>query len=564
MRLCHYEDDDLRDDAQLSVEYLLTAYQPLEILKFVPVLRRAQFHRVLKSVFKQERQFADLVGAFFMDPDDKVGVFEVIEHCIRKGSSLSDEEKSKVKGVVQHHASELLDIDIPRCAVTIGTVLPDLHSMFIHVLDDDSQHQFQYLRTLVEPSRAAGSTSTVLEGFMLELYVQLMCQYDPGHVVEYIRTVKESDLRLEMVMPALESSGIVDAAVILMTRQGQTREAMNRLVKHIGVLGTALKGIVQTAQETPDQAATNEAIEDLLESINRYTGVGIWICQGQKLKSAAKSPRIPTTQQPLNFEETLWLDLIVSVVATTQDITPVSLADAGLDEKVQATLRSAVQKVFTALLSITTSSREGARSGNDFTFLRILRSFLTRAAEMSPTLAELRSVISSIFSAYAYEESLLALSNSMLDKDVFVHVDEVAKLRQRGWRPRGQVCEICRRRVWGPGTGLKIWEAWEKGEAQRKARRRIQHELADSRDHEDGAAGKGKAAVQNTSASTMEQQQDSSSDPRNDVGPVAVFACRHIYHQACLIQSANLESQEGLEEREHPPDGLRLTCPSCP
>jgi hypothetical protein len=40
-----------------------------------------------------------------------------------------------------------------------------------------------------------------------------------------------------------------------------------------------------------------------------------------------------------------------------------------------------------------------------------------------------RSVVVSIFSAYSYEKSLLTLANGMLDRDLFVHVDEVSRLR---------------------------------------------------------------------------------------------------------------------------------------
>jgi len=181
-------------------------------------------------------------------------------------------------------------------------------------------------------------------------------------------------------------------------------------------------------------------------------------------------------------------------------------------------------------------------------FLRILRAFLTHAAESSPSLSELRNVISSIFSAYAYEESLLALSNSMLDKDVFVRLDEVTALRQRGWRPRGQVCEVCRRRVWGPGMGVRVWEEWQKREEARSLRRaRVQPGV--SSDEEEGDRGKGKATVDvNPQESAEEERPGSGSEA---LGPIVVFSCRHLYHQKCLVPA---QTEDG---------SIRLACPAC-
>ena len=184
-------------------------------------------------------------------------------------------------------------------------------------------------------------------------------------------------------------------------------------------------------------------------------------------------------------------------------------------------------------------------------FLRILRAFLTHAAEASPSLSELRNVIGSIFSAYAYEESLLALSHSMLDKDVFVHLHEVTALRQRGWRPRGQVCEVCRRRVWGPGTGIKVWEDWQKKEEAKLLRRRRVQE-GECMDEEDGTRGKGKAIVDMSPNEPLEGESSSGATPAaDDLGPVVVFSCRHLYHQKCLGQ-AHLEGGPS-----------HLACPVC-
>jgi hypothetical protein len=136
----------------------------------------------------------------------------------------------------------------------------------------------------------------------------------------------------------------------------------------------------------------------------------------------------------------------------------------------------------------------------------------------------------------------------MLDKDLFVHVDDVFKLRQRGWRPRGQICEVCRRRVWGPGTGTLIWEAWEAKQHADLAKRRQQPDLSPVED--ESGRGKGKAAE------SKGEEVDTATTDTGALGPIAVFSCRHVYHRKCLGQRETREDSAVLEHSE-------LACPAC-
>lgn len=113
-----------------------------------------------------------------------------------------------------------------------------------------------------------------------------------------------------------------------------------------------------------------------------------------------------------------------------------------------------------------------------------------------------------------------------------MHVDEVTKLRQKGWRPRGQVCEVCRRRIWGPGIGESIWEAWQKKEHARITRRQLSG-VVDYHLDEPVSRGKSKAALD--ASQSPEEALDGTSVDRIDLSPVIVFSGRHIAHQQCLV-----------------------------
>lgn len=541
VKLCRFPSDDVADDCQLSVEYLLSVYHPPDLQTLIPLFREAKFYRVLRSIYRSEHQYSELIDTYFLTQEDQEGVFDTLLKCLKESSGLNPKQRREVLDVVREHARDLALIDVQQTATTFDQVAPDMHDVFLQSLEHDNHSQYDYLRAIIESDGKATRQSA-----LVERYVQLMCRYNPTHVADFVDGLKNGDLRLEQVLPSMESSGIIDAAVILLARQGQMKDAMDRLIKHLGSLEAALSGILLSAEESPDAVNTNEAIHDLLESITKYSGVGIWLCQTQsksRFRQIPKSPkRTSATKQPLSFEEQLWLDLITTVVKIAKDVSPQTDAS---DDETALTTRAVVQHVFTALLTATTS-RDGSVDRNDFSFLRILRSFLTHAATTSPSLAELRSVIGSIFSAYAYEESLLALANSMLDKDLFVHVDEIYKLRQKGWRPKGQICEVCRRRVWGPSTSPQIWDAWE-SKQQAELKRRTDTEL-DS----ENKLGKGKAAI------VKAAEPDVMSADKGNLCPIVVFSCRHLYHRRCLGSK-----DVGSEPISHGHEHLELACPIC-
>ncbi|KAL4917001.1 Golgi CORVET complex core vacuolar protein 8-domain-containing protein [Aspergillus aurantiobrunneus] len=595
-RLCRYPNEEMAEDCELSAEYLLSNYHPPDIQQLIPLFREARFFRILKSTYRSEKQFPELILTYLEDPSERDRIFTCLEDCLRPGSNLGKKQRQAVVGVVEARAHDIAAIDVRTAAQTMRDFASETHGTFIRALQDDSYRQYLYLAVIVEHQiQPALDTRQFrsIDNWMVERYVQLLCRHDPTQVANFVDTLREGDIRLDELLPSMEESGVVDAAVILLARQGQVRAAMDRLIAHLKTLESGLVGILQSVQEAPDSATTAEAIEDLLESLNKYTNVGTWLCQGQS-KTARQSRSVERNgagksalQQPLSFDEELWLDLLEGVVRIASSV--FGHIQGGLANHAESTsplganaaqlvssFRTLVQQVFTILLSSTVrTSGPGSATGerNDVAFLRILRAFLTRAARWSPSLLELRAVLASIFSAYTYENSLLSLANGMLDRDLFVHVDEVTRLRQRGWRPRGQVCEICRQRIWGPGVGSQHWTAWETRQKDLK-----QHRLArqlEGRADPASARRKGKAAIvspvgqqplqhlerhmdQATSNSAMKPNEEEAGVTK---GPVVVFSCRHLYHRQCLL---DIGQSRPARQRQHHGEWEVLVCPVCP
>jgi vacuolar protein sorting-associated protein 8 len=595
--LCNYPGEDIADDAQLSAEYLLSVYHPADLSSLMPLFKQAGFYRVLKRIYKDDKQYADLLETYFDDHEDQEAVFDVIRDCLRPQAGLTKRQVADVHGVVRAHAADLVSLDAVRTAQTIEMYAPSLHQPILGALQDDPEHEYLYLQTILEPAdKGTDEATTTPQRDFVERYMRLMCRFNPSHVADYVSIIQTTDLRLEQVLPAMEDSGVVDAAVVLMARDGKVREAMDRLIKHLGTLDSALTGLLSYQKEDMEDSRREEAAEGLLEALQKYTNVGIWLCQRQTKISSRRSmtsskQKGSNSKNELLPDELLWLDFIDATVQITKHVSaslesikemvesqaePGSVVHMDTND-LRSTLRTLVQLSFTALL---TSTSTPLPSGNNLSFLRILRAFLTRASVSSPSLSDLRSVLSSIFSAYAYEESILSLANRLLEKDLFIHVHSATELRQRGWRPRGSVCEGCKRRVWGPGAVGEVFTKWEEKQrieaAKRLQRQRVpggaeaeggkgkagarsNNKAADS-EHDSGKGkGKGGAGAAPPADTTEDEGQAGLGRRQNndqDLGPLVALACRHIYHQSCLEAAQVEHASSGVHH-----DGREFRCP---
>lgn len=599
--LCNYPAKDIADDCQLSVEYLLSMYHPPDLETLAPMFTKARFYRVLKSIYKADKRYAQLLQTCFEDQENQEAVFECIGDCLRPRTGLNQRQLREVRSVLANHALDLVEIDTRAAASTIAEFAPDLHPTLLDALEENPSGQYAYLQTILEPelrtSDEAQQQPRGLHHELVEKYVRLMCDYEPHHVNDYIERLKSGDLRLDEVLPVLESSGVIDAAVVLMAREGHVREGMDRLVKHLGTLEAALLGLLEGAANSSDVTETEKATEGLLDTLQKYSRVGIWLAQGQskaaqKSNSFLKQPERPNpvTKQDLSADENLWLDLIDAIVRITRNVSAalVSSLNGSIDldnppsdapgttdtSKIAVSLRTMVQQAFTALLTTSTETRAVPTDASGLSFLRILRAFLTRASLSSPSLSDLRAVLAAIFSAYSYEESLLGLANRLLDKDLFVHVSEATTLRQRGWRPRGQVCEGCGRRVWGPGAGGNIWDEWHKRSEEDERRKEARTIESRGREMDRSQKSKGKAVAETDSGAVTSRRQrvyqddrtdggvDTAGRKEEDLGPLIIFSCRHIFHRKCLEQ---LQREGGDEEGRpsHEPGSPEFTCAVC-
>lgn len=560
--LCSYPDENLADECQLSVEYLMSMYRPNDLQDMIPLFEKAGFYRVLKTVFRANRQWLEWLQACFDDPDNPSSVFDTIRDLLRHNIGVNQRQLAAVKALVVEHAQTLVELDISQTTQLLTNSAQELVDEFLNKLGPNPRVHYNFLHVLFDSTNEKLKTNDGrhLEDLLrkhTEVYLELMCTFAPHRVAEVVGQLPTGDLKLEEILPVIERAGVVDAAVVLMQRAGLLRNALNRLLNHLQTLQTGLStSLRKAAEKHSDQH--NTAAWILLEDVQRYGKLGIWLCQSGTERQSAITPS-PLRGQPgsrhnaeedMSESEMLWLDLIDSLVELSR---AVSSSEAPLERDVSggsspnqtASIRTTivqalhilVQQTFTALLAVSSSNTHStqlpqtavsSRLPSPISFLRILRAFLSRAAKSSPSLADLRHVISDIFAAYSFEESVLALASHFIDKEVFGDVANADKTRRRGWPPSGQACNRCGKRTWGTGAGEDIWLAWEAGRKEREAKRTERWKgKASSEKPREKLKGKSRSAG-------LHDVNGTTSVEPNIPDELVVFACGHLWHRRCL------------------------------
>ncbi len=181
--LCNYPGVELAEDAQLSAEYLLSFYQPPDVAGLIPLFKKAGFYRILKRIYRVDKQYGKLLQTYFEDPDDRDETFDCIQDCLRPQAGLTRRQVQDIHGVIRDSARELIELDPVKAAETIASYAPELHQHILDSAADEPELQHMYLKTILEPdTEVSGDRSPPADRELIEQYVKLMCRFDPLHV----------------------------------------------------------------------------------------------------------------------------------------------------------------------------------------------------------------------------------------------------------------------------------------------------------------------------------------------------------------------------------------------
>ena len=557
LALCSFGQTEMAEEAQLAAEYLLSVFKPGDSEKMIQAYQDARFYRILKATLRAEGRFTELLDVYLRD-EDQGEIFDCVDGLLRVGGTLTGKQREAITTFAVSRLDELAGIDTVRTAEMFERQMADKQMEVVRHLQRDPATLFLYLYTIIS-EKAQGDSMvepTWMNVDVRELYISLLCEFRPGELTKYVELLSVDKFRIEKILPVMEKFNVIDAIVMVLWRAGMSKEAMQKVIIHLSSLHQSLSRMIQ-AHETMEA-------ERIVADVSRLAFVAADLCETFSKETMGKSgqKRSKRKEPSLNEAEQMWLTLLETVVGITRDMTMTLVTRDKSDQSdILDSLRVVVQDIFTRLLTLsssTTSSINRRSATPTVSFLAILRRFLQNLA--SSPLTDLRSVLSSIFDAYRYEQQLIQVTSKLVEADLFQDLLCGKREREKGWRPTSPNCMACGRILFGPGAKGGIFSKWERKRLEALERKQAEEE-ARVRVRETNSVpttpnGKGKGKSVDVLVSPVTKQIE---EPFDIEGDIVVFGCGHAFHRGCLAEVGGIVSGEGLEGTLD----MRLRCIVC-
>ncbi|BGP16798.1 hypothetical protein JCM10213_002192 [Rhodosporidiobolus nylandii] len=479
------EDQSTVEDRQLAAEYLLSSYTPSDVDSLIPVFEGAGFFRILRSIYRGERRWAALASTYLQDDDLGSDVFAFLRETLKLASRTSGAQKEELAETILEAVPSLIQADeagLQQTADLVDAYLPSHHSDVVDRLSTSSWRQFAYLRCLLEPSYADIPTSLVVErapstnlDSALHLhYLSLLCSHDAKHVIRYLETDAARLAQDDEVLRVCERAGAHDAVIWAVDRRGEPEKALSRadaaLEARADVLLQKLLRGGEDEEENGGEGGLQASSSDaLLEQMAAISAAAATVCAQRS--AGRRRPKDPAP-------EDLWFRLLSSLVSTVRSVRAIAPAPCRPSDRSSSFRRISgasivvhddepqqlsphASDLLSSLIPTALSSLVSTTTSQEVSFPRLMRRLIesnSRSPAASRSYSEFKAIVTSMLDTYAFEGDLLSLSNKVTEQDLFEHVEEHKRQRDRGWRPGdgnplGE-CAECLQPVWGPqGAG---------------------------------------------------------------------------------------------------------------
>jgi vacuolar protein sorting-associated protein 8 len=461
--LAEYPDEGTREDRQLAAEFLLSVYTPHEGERLQQIFEEAGFYRILRSWHRQERMWKPLIFAYLRDPELRASeVFPAVEDVLKESSRPVGTISSELHDTLFDALPDLLHSSVTSTALVIDKFAPDLHQKAIDLLGEGSSPQrFSYLRHLFGlPSlndelsdgwRAVTPSPTTPQPLRL-LYVSLQCELDRPNVITALRQFPVDFFEWSDVARVCEVREVYEAVVWSLGRKGDNEGALKRANFIHRDLTAEIIG--------------NWDIEESRNEVVRRLDSMVAVSQ-QAVRICLHYSRLPDLPAALNVQD-MWFELLKSQVECVQAVSanitlqgpPATQADENklpMQEDALTRLRGLVQDTFSSLVSVSSSQR--------ISFPRLFKRLVDSATQTSRETHynEFRTILTGMMESYRSDGDILLITKQILDRDVFDVVEELTKVRLRGYKlEREATCSSCGKGLLStaggapPAGGLKL------------------------------------------------------------------------------------------------------------
>lgn len=440
-------DQSTREDRELAVEYLLSAYTPQDRLGLLPRFQQAGFYRILRSIYRSERRWPSLITAYLDDPEADFDVFPSVEEVLQAATAgnapLADDLQEAVVDVVPR----LADISVRQVAALVDKFNPSGHERALERLSSNPRQQYGYLRTLIE-STPIDQTEETGRSFVpialpsqqlptgaRTMYIGLLCEQDPGGVVPLLRETPKHYFDLSEVARVCEDNNVPEAVVWSLDRLGQTKAAFERVGRLIDDSGSS---IASRFLEKSDYQPTHE-----LQDLRDVTRVAVEICL-ERASARAAPADISLQDMWFNLLHPL-LDLAHSassfmpaspIVPSTPTLRSLSIDGPFTlpSERQQPTLLSSMHALVQESLSSLVSSSSGTSLAFPPLFKRLLDASSTNDGKARGSYGEFRRILSGMLDTYKQEGEMISVTVRLLEQDVSDALALQAVAVGQGWR----------------------------------------------------------------------------------------------------------------------------------
>ncbi|KAL7224339.1 hypothetical protein ACSBR1_025740 [Camellia fascicularis] len=468
--------------------------QMLALLEVVPetdwdasyvlhLCERSQFYQVCGLIHAIRHQYISALDSYMKDFDEPIHAFSFINDTLEQ---LSDTEADSFRSAVIFRIPDLINLSREGAFFLITThfsresqhILSELHShpksLFLYLktvfevhlsgtlnfscLRKDETLEFPigrrardqlvevYLERISEFPKFLRNNPVQVTDDMIELYLELLCQYERNSVLKFLETFES--YRVEHCLRLCQEYGIIDAAAFLLERVGDVGNSLLLTLSSLNgkfiMLDTAVESLVSDAGiEHFSAILKKEEVKDILEILHACIG----LCQ-------RNTPRLDPEES-----ESLWFLLLDSFCEPLMDSFNEKMVPQGetyigtqaeplggqeneeaciIKWKISKFHEGAhiLRKLFSQFIKEIVEGMIG------YIRLPIIMSKLL-SDNGSQEFGDFKVTILGMLGTYGFERRILDTAKSLIEDDTFYTMSLLKKGASHGYAPRSLLCCIC-------------------------------------------------------------------------------------------------------------------------
>jgi hypothetical protein len=402
----------------------------LDQARLLRLAEGARFFRVCQLVYASKGEHHRIIDCYLNDAPRACEIF-AFAHTTLQSSAVSSAEKSRVVAAVSARFPALLALDPDATARLALADLPLQLPQLVARLADQPAVQYRLLAGLfatrladgggsLDPESSAGEPDTAV--FTPELHeklLELMCTHEPTAVYPHLRL--HDDYRLRECLAITRRHGITDATAWLLERSGDFSAAcalvMETLKSRLASAAIQFAAVAAAGTKYDKSRPDDDPRIQAIAALRAILAVALQTC----LRASAQLDEAERAA--------LWFPVLDTFLTAQRSVAPG-------DEDHAAILRELTRMIVSSMLGLVSLPT-------------ILHKILGDNA-LPRTFGELRGLLQSMLQSYAYEQTLLQTTTSIMGTDVYWALRMRQVAAHKATAPKSR-CGVCRRPVLARG-----------------------------------------------------------------------------------------------------------------